>query len=194
MSFSPGHPANATYPSPLCYVPFDINQPYYVPNVLAINALSEIRKRDMLEQLRTDARYQFIVNESRASLAYNLYFFSFLMVSRDIPSYFQLDNFDMSSQEFMGKQWSDIDAVKEFKRSEVSSFTISNELKISNMFRSLFSRRRNAQKMAVRHPFLLAERYLKLNPFLKRRPRRGRRYQISCSGSLETVSSKRSAP
>ncbi|OXG68574.1 hypothetical protein C352_02111 [Cryptococcus neoformans CHC193] len=36
MSSSLGHAANATYPSPLCYVPFDINQPYSVPNVLAI--------------------------------------------------------------------------------------------------------------------------------------------------------------
>nr|KIR83388.1 hypothetical protein I308_06280 [Cryptococcus tetragattii IND107] len=32
MSSSRGHPANETYPSPLCYVPFDINPPYSVPN------------------------------------------------------------------------------------------------------------------------------------------------------------------
>ncbi|OXG24111.1 hypothetical protein C361_02660 [Cryptococcus neoformans Tu259-1] len=46
MSFTPGHPANATYPSPLCYVPFDINQLYSVPNVVAINSLSEFPTLD----------------------------------------------------------------------------------------------------------------------------------------------------
>ncbi|KAL0240193.1 hypothetical protein I308_106741 [Cryptococcus tetragattii IND107] len=65
MSSSRGHPANETYPSPLCYVPFDINPPYSVPNVMAINALSEIRKG--LGRLQTDARHQLIADESDAS-------------------------------------------------------------------------------------------------------------------------------
>ncbi|OXG55860.1 hypothetical protein C351_06980, partial [Cryptococcus neoformans c8] len=121
MSFTPGHPANATYPSPLCYVPFDINQLYSVPNVVAINSLSEIRKRNMLEQLGMAARYRLIADESDASNSYFVYFFSFIG-SSDIPPYFQYGNYDMSRQEFMGRQWSDIDVVKEFKRPEVSSF------------------------------------------------------------------------
>lgn len=137
MSFTPGHPANATYPSPLCYVPFDINQLYSVPNVVAINSLSEIRKRNMLEQLGMAARYQTITDESDASNRYFVYFFSFIG-SSDIPPYFRCNNYDMSRQEFMGRQWSDIDVVKEFKRPEVSSFKILDELKISDTFRYLF--------------------------------------------------------
>ncbi|OWZ66250.1 hypothetical protein AYX14_06020 [Cryptococcus neoformans] len=54
-------------------------------------------------------------------------------------------------------------------------------------------KRRKAQKMAMHHPFLLIDRYLKLNPFPKRRPRRGRPHRISCSGFVEAVSLKRSA-
>lgn len=103
MSSSRGHPANETYPSPLCYVPFDINQPYSVPNVMAINALSEIRKG--LGRLQTDARHQLIADESDASSCYYLFFSSFFMGSTDIPSYLRYNNFDMSRQEFMGKQW-----------------------------------------------------------------------------------------
>lgn len=122
MSSSLGHAANATYPSPLCYVPFDINQPYSVPNVLAIKALSEIRKGNMLERLQSAARHRSIEDESDASLAYNLYFSSFFMVSADIPPYFHYNNYDMSRQEFMGRQWSNLNVVKEFKRPEVSSF------------------------------------------------------------------------
>lgn len=137
MSFTPGHPANATYPSPLCYVPFDINQLYSVPNVVAINSLSEIRKRNMLEQLGMAARYRSIADESGARDSYFLYFFSFIG-SSDIPPYFQYGSYDMSRQEFMGRQWSDIDVVKEFKRPEVSSFKILDELKISDTFRYLF--------------------------------------------------------
>ena len=137
MSFTPGHPANATYPSPLCYVPFDINQLYSVPNVVAINSLSEIRKRNMLEQLGMAARYRTIADESDASTNYLFYFYSFIG-SSGIPPYFQYDNYDMSRQEFMGRQWSDIDVVKEFKRPEVSSFKILDELKISDTFRYLF--------------------------------------------------------
>ncbi|KIR50654.1 hypothetical protein I315_06900 [Cryptococcus gattii Ru294] len=120
MSFSLGHLANATYASPLCYVPFDINQPYSVPNVMAINALSEIRKGNKLERLRNAARHGLIKGESGASSGYYLYFSSFFMDSADIPSYFQYDTFDMSRQEFMGRPWSDIDAVKEFKRPETA--------------------------------------------------------------------------
>ena len=138
MSFTPGHPANATYPSPLCYVPFDINQLYSVPNVVAINSLSEIRKRNMLERLQSAARHRSIEDESDASNSYFLYFSSFFMVSADIPPYFHYNNYDMSRQEFMGRQWSDIDVVKEFKRREVSSFKILDELKISDVFPSLF--------------------------------------------------------
>ncbi|AFR93096.1 hypothetical protein CNAG_06703 [Cryptococcus neoformans var. grubii H99] len=119
MSFTPGHPANATYPSPLCYVPFDINQLYSVPNVVAINSLSEIRKRNMLEQLGMAARYRTIADESDASTNYLFYFYSFIG-SSGIPPYFQYDNYDMSRQEFMGRQWSDIDVVKEFKRPETA--------------------------------------------------------------------------
>ncbi|OXL10188.1 hypothetical protein C348_01476 [Cryptococcus neoformans Gb118] len=118
MSSSLGHAANATYPSPLCYVPFDINQPYSVPNVLAIKALSEIRKGNMLERLQSAARHRSIGDESDASLAYNLYFSSFFMVSADIPPYFLYNNYDMSRQEFMGRQWSNLNVVKEFKRPE----------------------------------------------------------------------------
>lgn len=137
MSFTPGHPANATYPSPLCYVPFDINQLYSVPNVVAINSLSEIRKRNMLEQLGMAARYRSIADESGARDSYLFYFFSFID-SSDILPYFQYGSYDMSRQEFMGRQWSDIDVVKEFKRPEVSSFKILDELKISDTFRYLF--------------------------------------------------------
>ncbi|KAE8542961.1 hypothetical protein D1P53_001026 [Cryptococcus gattii VGV] len=101
MSSSLGHAANATYPSPLCYVPFDINQPYSVPNVLAIKALSEIRKGNMLERLQSAARHRSIEDESDANSAYYLYFSSFFM-------------------EFMGRQWSNLNAVKEFKRPETA--------------------------------------------------------------------------
>ncbi|WVQ89279.1 hypothetical protein IAS59_003033 [Cryptococcus gattii] len=118
MSFSRSHPANATYPSPLCYVPFDINQPYSVPNVIAINALSEIRKGNKLERLRNAARYQLIIDGSDASSDYYLYFSSFFMHLADIPPYLQYNTYDMSRQEFMGKQWSNINAVKEFRRPE----------------------------------------------------------------------------
>lgn len=137
MSFTPGHPANATYPSPLCYVPFDINQLYSVPNVVAISSLSEIRERNILERLRIAARYQSIADESGARDSYLFYFFSFID-SSDILPYFQYGSYDMSRQEFMGRQWSDIDVVKEFKRPEVSSFKILDELKISDTFRYLF--------------------------------------------------------
>ncbi|OXG45236.1 hypothetical protein C359_00508, partial [Cryptococcus neoformans Bt120] len=119
MSFTPGHPADATYPSPLCYVPFDINQLYLVPNVVAISSLSEIRERNMLERLRMAARYRSITDESGASNYYFVYFFSFIG-SSDILPYFQCNNYDMSRQEFMGRQWSDIDVVKEFKRPETA--------------------------------------------------------------------------
>ncbi|OXM81110.1 hypothetical protein C364_01484 [Cryptococcus neoformans Bt63] len=118
MSSSLGHAANATYPSPLCYVPFDINQPYSVPNVLAIKALSEIRKGNMLERLQSAARHRSIEDESDASNSYFLYFSSFFMVSADIPPYFHYNNYDMSRQEFMGRQWSNLNVVKEFKRPE----------------------------------------------------------------------------
>ncbi|OXH29434.1 hypothetical protein J005_04273, partial [Cryptococcus neoformans] len=117
MSSSLGHAANATYPSPLCYVPFDINQPYSVPNVLAIKALSEIRKGNMLERLQSAARHRSIEDESDASTNYLFYFHSFIG-SSGIPPYFHYNNYDMSRQEFMGRQWSDIDVVKEFKRRE----------------------------------------------------------------------------
>lgn len=138
MSFSLGHLANAAYPSPLFYVPFDINRPYSVPNVLAINALSDTRKGNKLERLRNAARHRLIIEESDASCSYYLYFSSFIMDSSDIPSYFHYNKFDMSNEEFTGRQWSDINAIKEFKRREVSSFKMLNKPKISDMFRTLF--------------------------------------------------------
>lgn len=51
----------------------------------------------------------------------SLFLFLF-MVSADIPPYFLYNNYDMSRQEFMGRQWSNLNVVKEFKRPEVSSF------------------------------------------------------------------------
>lgn len=149
MSFSRSHPANATYPSPLCYVPFDINQPYSVPNVIAINALSEIRKGNKLERLRNAARYQLIIDGSDASSDYYLYFSSFFMHLADIPPYLQYNTYDMSRQEFMGKQWSDINAVKEFRRPEVSSFKILNELKYLTCFDLLDGEKRKRWPCAI---------------------------------------------
>lgn len=104
------------------------------PSMLFLTHVKEISLSDYGMQLDIGL----IIKESDASCSYYLYFSSFIMDSSDIPSYFHYNKFDMSNEEFTGRQWSDINAIKEFKRREVSSFKILNKPKISDMFRTLF--------------------------------------------------------
>lgn len=130
MSAPHGYPANATYASPLCHVPFDINQPHFVPGTMVVNARSKIREQNQLDALRMDAQGQFYETESEAWVGYLFYLSSIFMRSRSIPRCLKYDNYDLSRQPFAGRPWSHLDAVKHYKGKDVSFLKTSNGFNI----------------------------------------------------------------
>ena len=155
MSAPHGYPANPTYASPLCHVPFDINQPHFVPGTMVVNARSKVREQNQLDALRMDAQGQFYETESEAWVGYLFYLSSIFMRSRSIPRCLKYDNYDLSRQPFAGRSWSHLDAVKHYKGKEVS--LIQDIKRIQYLICcDVFFRQRKSQKMAVPHLHLHA--------------------------------------